>query len=57
MITKRKYPIHSSTVIVSARVPKEIADKLNYLCLKTGRSKSDVIIQILDDYLGDIYNE
>lgn len=50
MITKRKYPIHTKTKVVSARIPEELLKKVDLICKATGRSRSDVITQILGDY-------
>ena len=50
-ISKRAYPIHTDTVIVSARVPVSLLNKIDKICTDTGRSRSDIVGQILDNYL------
>lgn len=50
-IPKRTYPIHTDTVIVSTRIPVTLAKQLDAVCAETGRSRSDVIQKILEDFL------
>lgn len=50
MITKRKYPVGTISKIVSARMPVPLIKKIDKLCSETGRSKSDIINHILEDY-------
>lgn len=50
-ITKRRYPIHSETKVISARVPLSILNKVDHICSVTGRSRSDVISQIIEEYI------
>lgn len=57
MITKRKYPIHTKTIIVSARVPVSLLNKIDKVCSDTGRSRSDVIEQVLSDYFSSEYTD
>lgn len=52
-ISKRAFPIHTDTVIVSARVPKSLIEKIDKLCKRTGRSRSDVVGQILNSYFSE----
>ena len=52
-ISKRKYPIGTPTHIISARVPLSLINKLNVVCKETGRSKSDIITQILEEFISD----
>lgn len=49
-ISKRKYPFGTITKIVSARIPIYLVEKISKLCRCTGRSKSDVLTQIIDSY-------
>lgn len=53
MITKKTYPAHTKTEVISARVPKPLIKKIDKLCSDTGRTRSDVINQILDFYFSE----
>lgn len=57
MITKRKYPIHTETVVVSARIPVSLLNKIDKICSDTGRSRSDVITQIIGNYDFSFWSE
>ena len=50
MITKKPYPIHTKTKNIAARIPVPLYEKINELSLKTNRTKSDIITQILTEY-------
>ena len=52
-ISKRAYPIHTDTLIVSARVPVSLMEKIDRICSETGRSRSDVVGRILDNFFAE----
>ena len=49
-ISRRKYPLGTVSKILSARVPVPLLNQLDMLCSETGRSRSDVLNQILQEY-------
>jgi len=56
-ISKRNYPIHTETIVISARVPKSLLNNIDKLCKQTGRSRSDIVTQILTKYFLNEYTE